>query len=197
MKDRLANTTASVIFVMITAALVAFVGLVTPVFARIFTDQILPGHNMHWLEMLLVAMLFTAIFRMIVGFLNEIYLYRIKGKLAIVSNASFMWHMLHLPMDFYAQRMVGDLAGRQKLNDQIAETLIAKYVLVETKAPEGYVRSEKEESESLRMRMETPRRLRLPKSLPMNGFQQAAIPTVQRLRMIPISGCRSSYCSCQ
>lgn len=126
LKDRLANTTASVIFVMITAVLVAFVGLVTPVFARIFTDQILPGHNMHWLEMLLVAMLFTAIFRMIVGFLNEIYLYRIKGKLAIVSNASFMWHMLHLPMDFYAQRMVGDLAGRQKLNDQIAETLIAK-----------------------------------------------------------------------
>ena len=126
LKDRLANTTASVIFVMITAALVAFVGLVTPVFARIFTDQILPGHNMHWLVMLLVAMLFTAIFRMIVGFLNEIYLYRIKGKLAIVSNASFMWHMLHLPMDFYAQRMVGDLAGRQKLNDQIAETLIAK-----------------------------------------------------------------------
>ena len=126
LKDRLANTMDSVIFVMITAALVAFVGLVTPVFARIFTDQILPGHNMHWLVMLLVAMLFTAIFRMIVGFLNEIYLYRIKGKLAIVSNASFMWHMLHLPMDFYAQRMVGDLAGRQKLNDQIAETLIAK-----------------------------------------------------------------------
>ena len=126
LKDRLANTTDSVVFVMITAALVAFAGLVTPAFARIFTDQILPGHNMHWLVMLLVAMFFTAIFRMIVGFLNEIYLYRIKGKLAIVSNASFMWHMLHLPMDFYAQRMVGDLAGRQKLNDQIAETLIAK-----------------------------------------------------------------------
>ena len=126
LKDRLANTTESVIFVMITAALIAFVGLVTPVFSRIFTDQILPGHNMHWLAMLLVAMFFAAIFRMIVGLLNEIYLYRIKGKLAIVSNASFMCHMLHLPMNFYAQRMVGDLAGRQKLNDQIAETLIAK-----------------------------------------------------------------------
>ena len=126
LKDRLANTTESVIFVMITAALIAFVGLVTPVFSRIFTDQILPGHNMHWLAMLLVAMFLAAIFRMIVGLLNEIYLYRIKGKLAIVSNASFMWHMLHLPMNFYAQRMVGDLTERQKLNDQIAETLIAK-----------------------------------------------------------------------
>lgn len=126
LKDRLANTTESVIFVMITAALIAFVGLVTPVFSRIFTDQILPGHNMHWLAMLLVAMFLAAIFRMIVGLLNEVYLYRIKGKLAIVSNASFMWHMLHLPMNFYAQRMVGDLTERQKLNDQIAETLIAK-----------------------------------------------------------------------
>ena len=126
LKDRLANTTESVIFVMITAALIAFVGLVTPVFSRIFTDQILPGHNMHWLAMLLGAMFFAAIFRMIVGLLNEVYLYRIKGKLAIVSNASFMWHMLHLPMNFYAQRMVGDLTERQKLNDQIAETLIAK-----------------------------------------------------------------------
>ena len=126
LKDRLTNTTESVIFVMITAALIAFVGLVTPVFSRIFTDQILPGHNMHWLAMLLVAMFLAAIFRMIVGLLNEVYLYRIKGKLAIVSNASFMWHMLHLPMNFYAQRMVGDLTERQKLNDQIAETLIAK-----------------------------------------------------------------------
>lgn len=126
LRDRLANTTSSVIFVMITAALTAFVGLITPVFSRIFTDQILPGHNMQWLVTLLIVMFFTAIFRMVVGFLNEIYLYKIKGKLAIVSNASFMWHMLHLPMNFFAQRMAGDLAGRQKLNDQIAETLIAK-----------------------------------------------------------------------
>lgn len=126
LRDRLANTTSSVIFVMITAALTAFVGLITPVFSRIFTDQILPGHNMQWLVTLLIVMFFTAIFRMVVGFMNEIYLYKIKGKLAIVSNASFMWHMLHLPMNFFAQRMAGDLAGRQKLNDQIAETLIAK-----------------------------------------------------------------------
>ena len=83
LKDRLANTTASVIFVMITAALVAFVGLVTPVFARIFTDQILPGHNMHWLEMLLVAMLFTAIFRMIVGFLMRYIFTELKESLLL------------------------------------------------------------------------------------------------------------------
>ena len=123
---RLSNTKSSILFVMLTAALASFVGLITPVFSRIFTDQILPGSNQDWLLTLCVAMFLTAVFRMIVGFLNEIYLYKIKGKLAIVSNASFMWHMLHLPMSFFSQRMVGDLAGRQKLNDQIAETLISK-----------------------------------------------------------------------
>lgn len=126
LRTRLDHTTASVLFVMITAALVSFVGLITPVFSRIFTDQILPGSNHDWLVTLLIVIFLTAIFRMIVGFLNEIYLYKIKGKLAIVSNASFMWHMLHLPMNFFSQRLVGDLAERQKLNDQIAETLISK-----------------------------------------------------------------------
>ena len=126
LSTRLSNTKSSILFVMLTAALASFVGLITPVFSRIFTDQILPGSNQDWLLTLCVAMFLTAVFRMIVGFLNEIYLYKIKGKLAIVSNASFMWHMLHLPMSFFSQRMVGDLAGRQKLNDQIAETLISK-----------------------------------------------------------------------
>lgn len=126
LSTRLSNTKSSILFVMLTAALASFVGLITPVFSRIFTDQILPGSNQDWLLTLCIAMFLAAVFRMIVGFLNEIYLYKIKGKLAIVSNASFMWHMLHLPMSFFSQRMVGDLAGRQKLNDQIAETLISK-----------------------------------------------------------------------
>ena len=79
-------------------------------------------------------------------------------------------------MDFYAQRMVGDLAGRQKLNDQIAETLIAKYVLVETKAPEGYVRSEKEESVIFAYEDGNTKEIEITKEL-----TNERIPTVQRL----------------
>lgn len=126
LQARLHNTTTSMLYVMLTSALTAFVGLVIPVFSRIFTDQILTSSNRSWIGTLLLAMLLAALFRLIVGILNEIYLYKIKGKLAIVSNASFMWHILHLPISFFSQRMAGDLAGRQKLNDQIAEILISK-----------------------------------------------------------------------
>ena len=117
LKDRLANTTASVIFVMITAVLVAFVGLVTPVFARIFTDQILPGHNMHWLEMLLVAMLFTAIFRMIVGFLNEIYLIKKTNNHSEYSSEKHCHQKHFKPMHIMSgQNLIRKYSGKHGSN---------------------------------------------------------------------------------
>ncbi len=44
----------------------------------------------------------------------------------MVSHVSFFRHMLKLPMNFYSQRMAGDLSGRQKLNNSVAETLVSK-----------------------------------------------------------------------
>ena len=66
------------------------------------------------------------VFLLVVGMINEIYIYKIKGKMAIVSNSSFIWHTLHLPMTFFSQRMAGDIASRQLLNDDIAETLVGR-----------------------------------------------------------------------
>ncbi len=126
MARRLEKTWLPMLFVMLTAALTAFVGLLTPAFSRAFTDNILSGKNADWAGAFFLGLLGATIFLAIVGMIKEIYLYKIKGKLAIVSNSSFMWHILHLPMEFFSQRMAGDLAGRQKLNDAIAETLILK-----------------------------------------------------------------------
>lgn len=123
---RLARSWSPLVFAMLVAALSAFVGLLTPAFSRIFTDRILTGVNSDWFGGFFGAMLAASLFLLVVSIIREIYLYRIKGKMAIVSNAGFMWHLLHLPMNFFAQRMAGDLAGRQKLNDQIAETLVSR-----------------------------------------------------------------------
>ena len=49
---------------------------------------------------------------------------KIKGKLAIVANSTFIWHVLRLPMNFFSQRQVGDIAMRQSSNESIAEVLI-------------------------------------------------------------------------
>ena len=123
---RLKGTKLMMLFAMLTTVLVSFIGMVTPVFDRIFADRLLAGKNQSWLVGFLGCMALIGLLRLIVGMINEIYLYKIKGKLSIVSNISFLQHIFKLPMNFFSQRMAGDLAGRQKLNDSVAETLVSK-----------------------------------------------------------------------
>ena len=125
-KKRLQGSKLSIVFVMMTTVLTAFVSLLTPVFSRIFTDNILTGQNTQWLSNFLAFLAVIILFLLVVGMINEIYIYKIKGKMAIVSNSSFIWHTLHLPMTFFSQRMAGDIASRQLLNDDIAETLVGR-----------------------------------------------------------------------
>ena len=42
----------------------------------------------------------------------------------MVGNTSFLWKVLHLPMEFFSQRMAGDIQGRQSANGSIAEQLV-------------------------------------------------------------------------
>lgn len=114
------------LFAMLTAVLISFIGMVTPVYNRIFADRLLVGKNGAWTSGFLASLFFIALLRLFLGIINEVYIYKIKGKLAMVSNVSFFRHMLKLPMNFYSQRMAGDLAGRQKLNNSVAETLVSK-----------------------------------------------------------------------
>ncbi len=63
-------------------------------------------------------------FQITVTVINTLYMLKIRGKLAIVANTTFFWHVLRLPVEFFSQRMVGDIAARQSSNETIAETLI-------------------------------------------------------------------------
>lgn len=123
-KSRLKGTTAPFMFVVLTGLLTTLIGIIQPGFNRVFIDRLLVGKNQEWL--IPFIMLFTAlvIFQMIVSILNTFYMLKIRGKLAIVSNSSFMWHVLRLPINFFSQRNAGDIVTRQNSNEGIAETLI-------------------------------------------------------------------------
>lgn len=123
-KARLKGTLVPFIFVVLTGLLVTFIGIVNPVFTRIFMDRILSGQNPEWLIPVLTGMALLVIFQIIVQAINIVYMLKIKGKLAIVANSMFMWHVLRLPMHFFSQRQIGDIAMRQSSNETIAEVLI-------------------------------------------------------------------------
>ena len=111
---------------MLTGILLTGVQLLTPIFSRLFMDHILSRHNPQWLIPLLAAMALTLAFQFVVNVIQGIHWLKIEGKLAVEANASFMWHVLRLPVSFFAQRYIGDIASRQASNEQIAATLIGQ-----------------------------------------------------------------------
>ena len=125
-KERLAGMGAAIAFVMVTAAIASLAGIVNTSISQVFMDRILTGDNPEWLGPLLTCMLIIAVVVGIVSILNALYLVRIRGKIAVVSSSRFMRHLLHLPVKFYSQRMVGDLQQRQSSNESIAFALIGQ-----------------------------------------------------------------------
>ena len=65
---------------------------------------------------------FQFITQLLQGFRWVVY----QSRLAIEANASFMWHVLHLPISFFQQRFAGDLVVRQLNNQTLAANLVQK-----------------------------------------------------------------------
>ena len=125
-RNRLEGVGAAIAFVMLTAAVTSVVGILNTSLGQVFMDRILTGDNPDWLLPLMGIMLGLALIIGFVSVLNAVYLVRIQGKIAVVSSSRFMRHLLHLPVGFYAQRMVGDLQQRQSMNETIAFALVGQ-----------------------------------------------------------------------
>ena len=102
----------------------AFVGIATPLFTRIFYDDILSGRNAAWATWFFILMAALAIFNFVLVMVRELYSKRVAGALALKGNVRFMRHLLRLPMNFFAMRNVGDLQQRQHLNETITHSLV-------------------------------------------------------------------------
>ncbi len=125
-RKRLEGLGGAIAFVMLTAALASVVAILNTSLSQVFVDRVLSGDNPEWLGPLVVVMVVLAAISGIVSILNAVHLTRIQGKIAVVSSSRFMRHLLHLPVGFYAQRMVGDLQQRQSANEGIAFALIGQ-----------------------------------------------------------------------
>lgn len=125
-RKRLSGLGVPIAFVMITAAMTSLVGIAFTSMGQVFMDRIITGKNPDWLLPLMGVMLALCIISGIVSILNALYLVRIQGKTAVVSSSRFMRHLLHLPIGFYSQRMVGDLQQRQLSNESIAFMLVGQ-----------------------------------------------------------------------
>ena len=102
----------------------AFVALLSPLFTRIFLDEILSGKNADWVKWFFIGMGALAVFQFVMVLLQSRYAKRVAGALALKSNKAYLCHLLRLPMSYFAMRHVGDLQQRLHLNQTITNSLI-------------------------------------------------------------------------
>jgi len=123
-RKRLMGAGAAVAFVVITTVISSILGIISPGFTRIFMDRLLPGVNPGWVNIFFVAFIMFTLLQILVTGLTSIYSLRVNGKMAAVGNSTYLWKVLHLPMEFFSQRMSGDVLQRMGTNAGIAETII-------------------------------------------------------------------------
>ena len=123
-RERLEGASTAVAFVVLTTAIASLLGLLSPVFSRIFLDRLLTEQNPDWLLPLIGAMSLFAVINIVVLWIAAVYSLRIQAKMASVGSSSYLWKVLRLPMQFFGQRIAADIADRQATNAAIAGTLV-------------------------------------------------------------------------
>ena len=123
-RRRLRGAGPAVAFAVLLSVIAYLFGVINPVMSRIFFDRLLTGAAPGWLRPFTLTMAALAFFQIAVEWAKTIYTLKIDGKMAIEGNASYLWKVLRLPMDFFSQRMTGDLLQRQSTNATIAGTLV-------------------------------------------------------------------------
>lgn len=121
---RLQGTGSAIAFTVLTSVIASLMGVISPVFSRVFVDRLLEQKNPEWLVPFLVLLGGFNLIQLIMSALQNIYRLRLNGKMAAVGSAGYLWKVLHLPIDFFSQRMAGDIQSRQSDNADIASDLV-------------------------------------------------------------------------
>ena len=121
---RLKGASVAIAFVVLTMTISSLLEIINPAFSRIFLDRLLTGINSEWAMPFILALAGMNIIQIVVAWIQAVYSLRIDGKMAIYGNTSYMWKVLRLPIEFFSQRMAGDIQGRQQTNATISKEIV-------------------------------------------------------------------------
>lgn len=123
-RKRLVGTQTAMAFVILTTIIAELFCVINPAFARIFLDRLLTHKNPDWVVPFFCILAGLSLIQIIVEWIQAVYNLRINGKMAVVGKSSFFWQVLRMPMEFFSQRMAGDIQLRMEENATIARTFM-------------------------------------------------------------------------
>lgn len=115
-------------FVFLVGFLSLLISLITPVFAKVFVDNVLVQNLDGWLTPLLLGMAFTLFLLAILSWTQQFVLNKIRIQLMTRIGYAFMWRTIRLPIHFYNQRDKAEIGGRFNLVSEIADLIAGPFL---------------------------------------------------------------------
>lgn len=109
--------------------LLAIPGLVLPAFNRVMADYFIVESHPMWFWPMVLSIAAVGVVQALLTWMRDRQLMRLDAKMALVGAAGFFWHVLHLPIGYFAHRNASEVASRVALNDRIAGTITNRLAL--------------------------------------------------------------------
>ena len=123
-RKRLRGAESAMAFVVVTTVIASLIGILSAGMSRVFLDELLTGKEPQWFGPFLIALGLLTFIQLAAAWIKAIYSLRLDGKMAVVGNSTYMWKVLRLPMEFFTQRMAGDIQQRKGANASIAGQIV-------------------------------------------------------------------------
>lgn len=123
-RKRLYGAGAALGVVMLISMIAYLFTVLNPAFSRFFVDRLLTGENRELLTPFIALFSAVSILQILVLALQGVFALKFNGKMAVIGSSTFMWKILRMPMEFFSQRMAGDIQTRHKANAVIAEIIV-------------------------------------------------------------------------
>jgi NHLM bacteriocin system ABC transporter peptidase/ATP-binding protein len=121
--SRLKGNWIAISFIILSGVCLAIPRLITPFFSKVFVQDVLLGNNHQWLMPLLFWMGAVAVIIGSLTWVQQVSLSRLQAWMTVKGSSQLFWHILRLPVSFFAQRFVGDVTSRLTLTSRVAEIL--------------------------------------------------------------------------
>ncbi len=126
LRAQLAGSWGAVLFVVLAGLALVVPNIALPTFTKVFIDEVLVGKNYGWVFRICVGIAASIALLIALLELQQSAILRLQAKLALASTTRMLWHVLHLPMTFFAQRAPAEIANRVAICDRVAELLSSR-----------------------------------------------------------------------
>jgi NHLM bacteriocin system ABC transporter peptidase/ATP-binding protein len=126
LRAQLTGAWGAVLFVVAAGLAMVAPGIALPAFVKTFIDEVLVGKSNGWTFWIGIGIVVSILLEIALLELQQSAILRLQAKLALSNAGRMLWHVLHLPMTFFAQRAPAEVANRVAICDRIADLLSSR-----------------------------------------------------------------------